>query len=112
MNISADAGLFGTQTRTNILLVLSLIGETHASELGRIMGGNVSNIVKAVNSLEQTGVIASVMAGRTRRVKLNPRYPYRGELIPLLEKMALSSPGILKAVSDLRRRPRRSGKEV
>ncbi len=112
MGIARDVGLFGTGTRTNVLLLLALLGESHARELARILGATPSNVIKAISSLEQTGVVSGVLEGRTRRVSLNPRYPFRGELIPLLEKMATSHPGLVEAVSGLRRRPRRLGKTL
>jgi len=112
MGIARDVGLFGTGTRTNVLLLLALLGESHARELARILGATPSNIAKASGSLEQAGVVSSVLEGRTRRVSLNPRYPYKADLVPLLERMASSHPGLGQAVSELRRRPRRSGKDL
>ena len=112
MGIARDIGLFGTGTRTNVLLLLALLGESHARELGRLLGAAPSNVIKAIDSLEQAGVVCGVLEGRTRRVSLNPRFPYKSELVPLLEKMASSHPGLVEAVSELRRRPRRSGKSL
>ena len=112
MDVTRDTGRFGSGTRANVLLLLSVLGESHARELAVILDANVSNVGKAVHSLEQSGVIAGVLIGRTRRIKIDPRYPYRQELLPLLEKMALSNPGLMQAISDVRRRPRRFGKET
>jgi hypothetical protein len=112
MYLRRDVGLFGTGTRTNVLTLLSILGESHLSEMARVLGTNVTTVVKAVDSLEQVGVVASVQIGRARRVSLNPRYPFMGELKPLLGRMASSNPALLEAVSTLRRRPRRKGKEL
>ncbi len=112
MGITRDVGLFGTGTRTNVLLLLALLGESHGRELARILDANATNVNKAILSLEQAGVLSGVLEGRSRRVSINPRYPYKNELMPLLEKMASSHPGLVQAVSELRRRPRRPGKEL
>ena len=112
MGIARDVGLFGTGTRTNVLLLLTLLSESHARELARILGTTSSNVIKAIDSLEQVGVVSGVLEGRTRRVSLNPRYAYKDELVPLLERMASTHPGLVQAVSEMRRRPRRSGKEL
>ena len=112
MNIARDVGLFGTGTRTNVLLILALLGESHASEIARILDANASNVSKAIDSLEQAGVVVGIAVGRTRRITINPRYPYQADLTPLLQKMATTHPGLIQAVSELRHRPRRTGKQL
>ncbi len=112
VSLARDIGLFGTGTRTNVLLLLSLLGESHAREIAQILDANASNVRKAIDSLEQIGVVSGVLKGRTRRISLNPRYAYSRELLPLLERMSTSHPGLVDAVAELRRRPRRSGKAL
>ncbi|RYG32341.1 ArsR family transcriptional regulator [bacterium] len=112
MPLTRDVGLFGTGTRTRVLLLLALLGESHISEIARILGANITNIGKAVDSLELAGVVSGVMMGRTRRISFNPRYAYLEELLPLARKMATTNPALMEALANERRRPRRSGKEL
>lgn len=112
MRASSGFGLFGTKNRTNILLLLRILGESHASELARLAETSVSNVQKILDSLEQSGAVAGVVEGRQRRVSLNPRYFAQSELMVLLDKLALQSPELLDKVADLRRRSRRVGKAL
>jgi len=110
MNLTGGVGLFGNPTRTNILLILGLVGESHASELGRLIGTSASNIGKALDALEQAGVIARVAVGRSNRVSLDPRYYAHRELRALLEKLAMADTELLQLLGQVRRRPRQRGR--
>ena len=112
MPLTSNFGLFGTKNRTNILLFLALMEESHASELSRLLGTSVSNVQKTLDSLEQVGVVAGAVKGRERRVSLSPRYFARQELRDLLDKMASANPELIDKVGEIRRRPRRAGKEL
>lgn len=112
MQLSSAFGLFGTKNRSNVLLLLAVMGESHASELARIVDTSVSNVLKILDSLEQVGAVAGVVEGRQRRVSLNPQYYARDELKALLDKLALGSPDLLNRVADVRRRSRRAGKAL
>jgi DNA-binding MarR family transcriptional regulator len=104
--------MFGTTTRTNILLSLALIEESHASELARLTETSVSNVQKTLDSLEQVGAVSGAISGRERRVRLNPRFYARDELRALLDKMAIQNAELVAKVTELRRRPRRAGKAL
>ena len=112
MALTSNFGLFGTKNRTNILLLLAIMEESHAAELSRLLGTSVSNVQKTLDSLEQVGVVAGVIKGRERRVLLSPRYFARQELRTLLDQMVLASPELIDRVGELRRRPRRAGKDL
>ncbi len=109
---SSGFGVFGSGIRTNILLVIALLEETHAQELSRILGVGKTTVRNALDTLEQAGVISGVLEGRARRVRLDPRFMAHDELSALLNKMALGSPSVIGAVAEFRRRPRRSGKKL
>lgn len=98
--------------RTRTLVAIAVLEETHASELARLLGAGITTIRNAVDTLEQAGIVAGVLEGQTRRVKLDPRFRAYEELKVLLAKMALGDPALLSAIADLRRRPRRSGKAL
>jgi biotin operon repressor len=112
MDIATGPGLFGNRTRTRILLAFALLDESHPSELARLLGTTVSNVRKAIDSLEQSGVVVGVLVGRTRRISLNPRYFARDELRVLLDKMALSNAELIALIREMRRRPRLAGKDL
>jgi DNA-binding transcriptional ArsR family regulator len=109
---SSGFGIFGTGLRTRVLLAVFLLQETHASELARILDASKTSVRNALDTLEQAGVLAGVIEGRTRRVSLDPRFRASEELKSLLHKMTQTDPELLERVSMVRRRPRRSGKAV
>ncbi len=112
MSLSTTSGLFGNPTRTGVLLALSLLGESHASELSRFLNTTVSNIGKAVDALEQAGVVSGRLIGRTRLLTLNTRYFAFSELEALLTKLSRADASLVDKISSLRKRPRRSRKEL
>ncbi|MCE9559728.1 MAG: winged helix-turn-helix domain-containing protein [Armatimonadetes bacterium] len=105
-------GLFGTLNRTNTLLAIHMLKETHASEVARVLAISLSLTQKAIDSLERAGLVIGVEEGRTRRVRLNPRYLLIAELKALLDKMALQDTAMQTKLAENRRRPRRSGKQI
>lgn len=92
--------------------MIFLMGETHAAELARLLDLNLSTVQNAVDSLEQTGVVSGAIEGRSRRLRLNPRYFARDEIGALLEKMASGESGLRERIATVRRRPRRAGKPL
>ena len=110
MFLAGNVGLFGTRTRTDALVLIAHMGETHASEIARLLEISLSTAQNALDSLERVGVIAGAIEGRARRVRLDPRYFARDELRLLLERMAQHDPELRERVATIRRRPRRAGK--
>lgn len=109
---SSGFGLFGTGTRTTVLLAISLLEETHVQELARVLSIGKTTVRNTIDTLEQSGIVAGVLEGRTRRIRLDSRFVAYSELKSLLEKMTFANPALLSAVSELRRRPRRIGKQL
>ena len=105
-------GLFGTEVRSGSLLVIGLLGESHASEIARILNRAVSRVQAALVSLEEAGVIVSSFQGNTRRVRLNPRLPVLDELRALLNKLGMVDGPLQQKLAEERRRPRRRGKPL
>jgi len=112
MKASAPVGLFGSSTRSSTLLVIRLLGETHASEIAAILDKSLSRIQGAIASLERAGIIVGVEEGKARRIRLNPRYPALDELGRLLDKLGMLDIPLQQKLADTRRRPRRSGKTL
>ena len=107
-----EVGLFGTKTRSDTLLVVSMLGETHSSEIARVLDVSLSQVQRSVDSLERAGILIGVEEGKTRRVRINPRFAMTEELLALLNRMALLDVPLQKRLATLRRRPRRSGKSI
>ena len=112
MLLSGNVGLFGTRTRSDILLLIALMEETHASEIARLLEISLSTAQNALDSLEAAGVVAGVVEGNARRMRLDPRYFARDELRVLLEKLVAGEPELRERVAAIRRRPRRAGKPL
>jgi len=103
---------FGSGTRTRVLLVLSLLGESYARELARVLRAPLSAVQKALQSLELDGLVAGRSVGRTRVFQLDPRYFARDALKQFLLRLAEPETALRGQVATLRRRPRRTGKPL
>ena len=112
MDSIGSVELFGTPTRTSTLLVIQMLGETHGAEIARILNRSPSRIKDAVDSLERAGIIIGNEVGKTRRVRLNPRFVASEELRSLLAKLGMMDVELQKQLATVRRRPRRAGKEI
>jgi DNA-binding transcriptional ArsR family regulator len=95
---------FGSQARTRVLLAVRLLEESYPRELP------LNSVQMAIRSLERDGLLASRRVGRTRLVRLNPRYFARDDLQPYLLTLAAADADLRRRMTALRRRPRRSGK--
>jgi DNA-binding transcriptional ArsR family regulator len=104
--------LFGSRTRTRILLYLGLVEESFPTEIARDLGATKLTVQRILNDLETLGVVASRLRGRVRVVTLNKRWYGLAELNALLVRMASTDPEIRDAVAKVRRRPRRAGKPL
>jgi len=86
--VSTNSSPFGSATRTRVLLTLSLLGESYARELTRLLGARLSGVQKALQSLERDGIVAGRLVGRTRVFQLDPRYFARDPLKLFLRRLA------------------------
>src|SRR5262245_63139975 len=98
---------FGSQTRTRVLLALSLLSESYPRELARLLTVPLSGVQKALRSLELDGLVAGRSAGRTRLYRLDPRYFARTSLQQFLARLSEPEAELRRRVAQLRRRPRR-----
>ena len=101
---------FGGQTKTRTLLAIRLLGASYARELSRVLDIPLAPVQRALRGLELDGLVAGQIVGRTRLFKLNPSYFAKRELATYLAKLADADPELQRAVVQLRRRPRRTGK--
>jgi DNA-binding MarR family transcriptional regulator len=112
MEIKTQSSPFGSLTRTRVLLVLQLVGESYTRELARTLDLSVSVVQKALRSLERDGLVAGRSTGRTRLYQLNPRFFAAAELGQLLRRLAEPDIELNRRLATLRKRPRRSGKPL
>src|SRR3984957_20993684 len=101
--------LFGSRTRTRILLYLALAEESYSAEIVRDLGGSKLTIQRILGDLEVLGIVASRLRGRVRLITLNKRWYAMKELRALLMRVASYDEGIRGAAQTGRRRPRRPG---
>ncbi|MGZ3497918.1 MAG: hypothetical protein ACXWNK_14455 [Vulcanimicrobiaceae bacterium] len=110
--LAGQLRLFGSATRTGVLIVLALVDESHPRELARILNASLSSVQLAVDGLEREGIVATRRLGSERRVTLDPRFYGAKALKDLLLKLSDGQPHIIDAVRSVRRRPRRRGKAL
>ena len=104
--------LFGSSRRTEVLILLALLGESYPAELIRLLAATKASVLQILDGLELEGVVASRPLGRTRRIALDPRYFAARELRALLEKLASGSAVLQRLAATRRARPRRKGKPL
>jgi DNA-binding transcriptional ArsR family regulator len=112
MGVTTSTSPFGAQGRTRVLLALRLLSESYPRELARILDAPLSSVQKALSSLEKDGLVAARRAGRTRLVRLDPRYFAHEDLQRFLLRLTEPEDALRRRVASLRRRPRRSGKPL
>lgn len=112
MKVIATSSPFGSAARTRVLLAMRLLHESYARELARLLEVSLSSVQKAIQSLERDGLVAGRAAGRTRLYRLSPRHHALAELTAYLDRLLEPETALRTRVSELRRRPRRSGKPM
>jgi DNA-binding transcriptional ArsR family regulator len=104
--------LFGSRTRTRILIYLALAEESYVAEMASALGDSKLTIQRILRALEDLGVVASRLRGRVRLVSLDKTWYAAAELRALLQRMSAADEDVLTAVASVRRRPRRPGKPL
>ena len=105
--------LFDSPVKEKVLLAILARGESYPRELAGIFGLRVYAVQYQLQKMERGGVLYSRLRGRTRLYGFNPRYPFRRELLSLLEKARGFYPAAeRRAWLEPRLRPRRAGKPL
>ncbi len=105
--------LLGNGTIEKILFTIESYGQAYPTELSKIFNIPVNGIQQQLGRLENGGVVVSLMTGRTRLYKFNPRYPFLKELRALLNKaMEFLPEREIQQYYRRRTRPRRKGKPL
>jgi DNA-binding transcriptional ArsR family regulator len=112
MVVKSLSSPFGGQARTRVLVALRLLGSSFPRELSRMLGTPVSGVSRALAGLERDSLVAGRLVGRTRVYTLNPAYFAKRQLEAYLTRLADADAELRERTSQLRRRPRRSGKPL
>lgn len=105
--------LIGSINKERVLVYLAARDKGYARQIARFFEAPLNPVQKALDGLEQSGVLVSRTVGSTREYEINPRYPLREELRALLDKSISLYPKALRDELMLSRtRPRRKGKPL
>lgn len=107
--------LFANKNVEKILIYLSLHEKANATELSRAFDSALDPIQKTLKKLEEGGLLASFLEGRTRVFQWNPRYPFLSEIQALAEKAYQYLPNDIQESHyhpKKRKRPRKTGKPL
>ena len=104
--------LFGSKSAEGVILYLAYLGEGHSRGIATALDLSPSQIDRTMKRLEAGGIVVGQFIGRTRQYQLNPRLPFRKELIQLADKILLAMPQSEREKYIERRRPRRTGKRL
>ena len=107
--------LFANKNVEKVLMFLCLHGKANATELSHAFDSALDPIQKTLRKLEEGGLLASFLEGKTRVFQWNPRYPFLGEIQALAKKAySFLPPNIQEAryQSMKRKRPRKTGKPL
>lgn len=107
--------LFANKNVEKILMYLSLHGKAHATQLSRTFDSALDPIQKTLRKLEEGGLLASFLEGKTRVFQWNPRYPFLAEIQALAKKAYSFLPLNIQEnyyQSVQRKRPRKTGKPL
>jgi DNA-binding transcriptional ArsR family regulator len=107
-----DSSPFGSRSRTQVLIALRLLTESHARELARVLALPLYSVQQALKSLERDGLVAARSVGRTRAFRVNPGHFAKPELEAYLLRLSEPQAALRERVAGLRRRPRRTGKKL
>lgn len=107
--------LFANKNVEKVLMYLCLHGKANATELSRTFDSALDPIQKTLKKLEEGGLLASFLEGRTRVFQWNPRYPFLEEVQSLAKKAYSFLPPKIQEKNYLamkRKRPRKTGKAL
>jgi DNA-binding MarR family transcriptional regulator len=104
--------LFGSQRRTDVLILIALLKETFPTEIARLLGARLYSVQKIVDGLEEDGVVKTRLVRRTRIVTLDPRFAAADQLKGLLKRLIDLNPRIQKIAARRRSRHGRQGRAV
>lgn len=110
--MAREDSLFGSRLRERMLKLLVLVEPAYPRQIATLLDAHLVSVQNAVTALQDLGVVASRLVGRTRLVELDRRWYAASELRALLERLAEGDPTIRDIAANVRARPRRPGKKI
>ncbi|MEZ5162285.1 MAG: hypothetical protein R2688_00760 [Fimbriimonadaceae bacterium] len=104
--------IFGTETRTNFLLALHAMEPTYVAEIARVINASQENTKFTSEQLIEAGIVTARQMGRTKVLEFNNRFFAVNQLRALLAEIYMTDSELQRKVNQVRKRPRRTGKEV
>lgn len=107
--------LFGGKNIEKVLFFLLKNERCYGAQLSHVFEQAISPFQKALDRLENGGIIVSFLEGKTRSYQFNPRYPFLSELKVFLTKAYSFLPQEMKDQyyePKIRKRPRIKGKSL
>ena len=107
--------IFGGKNLEKVLFFILVNEQCYGAQLSRVFNQALSPFQKALDRLEDGGVVVSFLVGKTRSYQFNPRYPFLAELQAFLKKAYEFLPQEVKEKyyePKIRRRPRKKGKPL
>ena len=105
--------LLDSDVKEKALLYICVNGESYPREIAKAFGCNLNTVQNQLLNLEKGAVLYSKLRGKVRLFGFNPRYPFRKEILALLEKALAFYPENEKSrVSGVRLRPRQTRKPL
>lgn len=80
------AALFGNPSIEKVLFFILINEKCYATQLRLCLGGALTPIQQALNRLEGGGILTSLLEGKTRLFRFDPRFPCLRELEALLKQ--------------------------
>ena len=105
--------LLGNGTIEKILFFLETYEQGYPQRIAMTFDVSVNGIQQQLKRLEDGGIVASSLEGKTRLYRFNPRYPFLKELKLLLGRaMEFISEKEIERYYRKRTRPRKKGKPL
>jgi DNA-binding transcriptional ArsR family regulator len=110
--MSRSDALFGSRLRERILKLLALVEPAYPRQIAALLGEHLVSVQNAIAALQDLGVVASRLVGRTRLIELDRRWYAATELRTLLDRLVEGDANLQELAATVRQRPRRSGKPI
>lgn len=105
--------ILGSANAERVLMFLLVRGKGYASEIADFYATDLAPIQNQLRKFEDSGVLVSQLAGRTRLYEFNPSNAFLPEIKALLQKALLFyPPELVERLKMNRRRPRRGDKPL
>lgn len=104
--------LFGSERRTEVLVLVALLKETFPTEIARLLDAPLYSVQKIVDGLEEDGVVTTRLDRRKRVVSLDSRFAAAEQLNRLLARLIDLNPKVRAIAARRRSRRVRRGRAV